>query len=282
MSAQWDDDLHHALHATLTGEAQGYYADFAAPGVLPRTLRDVFFHAGGWSSFRGREWGTPVDRTAHPASQFLAYLQTHDQVGNRALGDRITALVTPGQQAIGAALYLTSGFTPMIFMGEEWAASTPWQFFTSFEEPDLAEAVRSGRRAEFAAHGWAEEDVPDPQDPATRDRSVLDWSQLAEPQHARMLRWYASLVAERRRNPELADDRLDPAAVTADDGDTWLVLSRGVMRVVANLSPEPTDVPVPVLGRGAEVVLAWDPGGTSHTAEAVRLPGHSVALVRAG
>jgi len=144
MSAQWDDDIHHALHSALTGEGQGYYADFAAPGVLARTLRDVFFHDGRWSSFRGRVWGARVDRSAHRASQFLGYLQTHDQVGNRARGDRISATITPGQQAIGAALYLTSGFTPMVFMGEEWAAGTPWQFFTSFEEPELADAVRNG------------------------------------------------------------------------------------------------------------------------------------------
>ncbi len=280
MSAQWDDDIHHAMHAALTGEGQGYYADFAAPGVLARTLRDVFFHAGMWSSFRGRVWGAPVDRSAHRASQFLGYLQTHDQVGNRACGDRISATITPGQQAIGAALYLTAGFTPMVFMGEEWAAGTPWQFFTSFEEPDLADAVRNGRRAEFAAHGWAREDVPDPQDPATRDRSVLDWSELSRPAHQRMFRWYASLVAERRRDPDLADDRLDALVVDADDDDAWLVLCHGRVRVVANLAAEPATVPVPELGESAEVVLAWDPAGTSHTEGSVTLPGHSVVLLR--
>jgi maltooligosyltrehalose trehalohydrolase len=280
MSAQWDDDIHHALHAALTGEGQGYYADFAVPGVLARTLRDVFFHAGRWSSFRGRVWGAPVDRSAHRASQFLGYLQTHDQVGNRACGDRISATITPGQQAIGAALYLTSGFTPMVFMGEEWAAGTPWQFFTSFEEPELADAVRNGRRAEFAAHGWAGEDVPDPQDPATRDRSVLDWSELLRPEHERMFRWYASLVAERRRDPDLADDRLDALVVDADDADAWLVLSHGRVRVVANLAAEPATVPVPELGQFAEVVLAWDPADTSHTEGSVTLPGHSVVLLR--
>jgi maltooligosyltrehalose trehalohydrolase len=280
MSAQWDDDLHHALHSALTGEGQGYYADFAAPGVLAQTLRDVFFHAGRWSSFRGRVWGAPVDRAEHRASKFLGYLQTHDQVGNRACGDRISATVTPGQQAIGAALYLTSGFTPMVFMGEEWAAGTPWQFFTSFEEPELADAVRNGRRAEFAAHGWAGEDVPDPQDPATRDRSVLDWSELDRPEHQRMFRWYASLVAERRRDPDLADDRLDALVVQADDDDAWLVLSHGRVRVVANLAAEPATVPVPELEASAEVVLAWDPAATSHTEGSVTLPGHSVVLLR--
>jgi maltooligosyltrehalose trehalohydrolase len=282
MTAQWDDDVHHALHTALTGEAQGYYADFAAPGVLAQVLKDVFFHTGGWSSFRGREWGAPVDRSTHRATQFLGYLQTHDQVGNRARGDRISAAVTTGQQAIGAALYLTSGFTPMVFMGEEWAASTPWQFFASFEEPELAEAVRSGRRAEFAAHGWSEAEVPDPQDPATRDRSVLDWSELEQPEHARMFRWYASLVAERRRDDDLTDDHLDSVTVENDANDAWILLSRGRVRVVANLAPEPATVPVPGLDEEADVVLAWDPAGTTHTNESVTLSGHSVALVRLG
>jgi maltooligosyltrehalose trehalohydrolase len=280
MSAQWDDDVHHALHASLTGEAQGYYADFATPGALAQTLRDVFFHAGRWSSFRGCVWGTPVDPAIHRVSQFLGYLQTHDQVGNRAQGDRVSASITAGQQAVAAAIYLTAGFTPMIFMGEEWAADTPWQFFTSFEDPELAEAVRSGRRAEFAAHGWAEHDVPDPQDPATRDRSVLDWTELDQPEHERMFRWYASLVAERRRNPELTDDRLDARVVECGDDDGWLVLSRGSVRVVANLAAEPADVPVPDLGRDADLVLGWDPASTSPTENGVRLAGHSVALYR--
>jgi maltooligosyltrehalose trehalohydrolase len=280
MTAQWDDDVHHALHTALTAETQGYYADFAAPGVLAKTLHDVFFHDGRWSSFRGCTWGAPVDPASHRGAQFLGYLQTHDQVGNRAQGDRISASVTPGQQAIGAALYLTSAYTPMVFMGEEWAASTPWQFFTSFEEPELADAVRTGRRAEFAEHGWAEEDVPDPQDPTARDRSVLDWSELAQPTHARMLNWYASLVAERRRHADLKDDRLDAVTVETGDGDEWLVMARGRLRVVANLSAEPVDVPVPGCGPDAEVVLAWDPAATTHTDDLLRLPGHSVALVR--
>ncbi len=280
IDAQWDDDVHHALHAALTGEHSGYYADFTEPDALSTTLTGAFLHDGRWSSFRGRRWGAKVDPDRHRGTQFLGYLQTHDQVGNRATGDRISASVTAGQQAIGAALYLTSAFTPMIFMGEEWAASTPWQFFTSFEEPELAEAVRSGRRAEFAAHGWAEHDVPDPQDPATRDRSVLDWSELSRPEHERMFRWYASLVAERRRNPELTDDRLDPRVVECGDDDVWLVLSRGSMRVVANLAAEPAEIPVSDLGHSPDLVLAWDPAGTSHTEGAVRLGGHCVALFR--
>lgn len=200
MTAQWDDDIHHALHVALTGETQGYYADFAGSNeawpeggsisVLAKTLTDAFLHDGRLSTFRGEVWGARVDPEVRSGHEFLAYLQTHDQVGNRATGDRISDQVSPGQQAIGAALYLLSPFTAMVFMGEEWRASTPFAFFTSFEEEWLAEAVRTGRRAEFAAHGWNEADVPDPQDPATRAHSVLDWSEPNAPGHNEMLHFY--------------------------------------------------------------------------------------------
>ncbi|MGL5867216.1 MAG: malto-oligosyltrehalose trehalohydrolase, partial [Dermatophilaceae bacterium] len=208
MTAQWDDDLHHALHVALTGETDGYYADFAgqnqafagggALAVLAHVLTRGFLHDGRFSSFRGRVWGRPVDVDHFDARRLLGYLQTHDQVGNRAAGERISALCAPGRQAAGAALSLLGPTTPMVFMGEEWAASTPWQFFTSFAEPDLETLVREGRRAEFGSHGWAPEEVPDPQDPATRDRSVLLWSEVAAPGPARMLRWYTELIDIRR------------------------------------------------------------------------------------
>ena len=240
----------------------------------------MFFHDGRWSSFRGRDVGRPVDRSAHRAIQFLGYLQTHDQVGNRACGDRIPRRSPRGQQAIGAAIYLTSGFTPMMFMGEEWAAGTPWAFFSSFEEPELAEAVRNGRRAEFAAHGWRREDVPDPQDPATRDRSVLDWSELAEPDHERMC------AGTPRSSPSGGGTPTSPTTGSTrspsrpDDADAWLVLSHGRVRVVANLAAEPATCRSRIWSASADVVLAWDPAGTSHTEGSVTLPGHSVVLLR--
>ena len=147
LAAQWSDDFHHALHAALTGEQQGYYARLrlagragpdADPGVPPR--RDLV-------AFRGRSHGRPVDRLRIPAHRFLGYLQDHDQVGNRAAGDRIADLVPDGLLRVGAALVLTAPFTPMLFMGEEWGADTPWQYFTDHEEPWLADAVREGRRS---------------------------------------------------------------------------------------------------------------------------------------
>ncbi|WP_107644948.1 malto-oligosyltrehalose trehalohydrolase, partial [Streptomyces sp. Ru87] len=203
LHAQWNDDFHHALHTALTGESQGYYADFARDpfAALAKTLTGGFFHDGSYSSFRGRAHGRPLDPHTTPAHRLLAYAQTHDQIGNRALGDRLSAALSPGLLACAAALVLTSPCTPMLFMGEEWGARTPWQYFTDHPDPELAEAVRRGRRREFAAHGWAEEDIPDPQDPATRERSCLDWTEPERAPYSRLLDWHRRLIALRRRGP---------------------------------------------------------------------------------
>ncbi|MEV7396992.1 malto-oligosyltrehalose trehalohydrolase [Aeromicrobium sp. NPDC092404] len=242
MDAQWSDDLHHALHVRLTGETDGYYADFAAPGALTATLRGAFFHAGTWSSFRERTHGRPVDTSSLTGTAFLAYLQNHDQIGNRATGDRISAAISPGLQACGAAIVLLGPYTPMLFMGEEWAAGTPWQFFASFPDPELAEAVRTGRRREFGRHGWGESEVPDPMDPATVERSTLDWSEVGDPDHAAMLDLYRSLIALRRAHPELTDPSLDGFVVEVAADDSWLVMHRGSLRVAVNFAAESFEV----------------------------------------
>jgi maltooligosyltrehalose trehalohydrolase len=247
LHAQWSDDLHHCLHATLSGERQGYYADFGSLQALAATLTGVFFHAGTWSSFRDRHHGRPVDRLTTPGHRFLAYLQDHDQVGNRATGDRLSDTVSLGLLACGAALVFCSPYTPMIFMGEEWAASTPWQFFASFPDPELAEAVRSGRRSEFADHGWAAEQVPDPMDPATFERSKLRWSELADPGHAEVLATYQALIALRRSRPELSDPRLTHLSVDVDEQRRVVTLYRGGLRVVCNLGGDQIEVQGTVL-----------------------------------
>ncbi|HWM03730.1 MAG TPA: malto-oligosyltrehalose trehalohydrolase [Actinophytocola sp.] len=233
LEAQWCDDLHHALHVTLTGETDGYYHDFGAPGALATTLRQAFFHAGTWSSFRARTHGRPVDTRRTSGHRFLIYLQNHDQIGNRAQGDRMTATISPARMLCGAAIALCSPYTPMIFMGEEWAASSPWQFFASFEDPDLAAAVRNGRREEFAEHGWGASEVPDPMAVGTVLNSTLRWAELHKPEHRRVYETYRALIALRRTYPELADPRLDHFQV--DAADNWLVLHRGTRRVVVNL-----------------------------------------------
>ncbi|GAA2246228.1 malto-oligosyltrehalose trehalohydrolase [Streptomyces amakusaensis] len=256
LHAQWNDDFHHALHSALTGESQGYYADFArAPmAALAKTLTRAFFHDGTYSSFRGRVHGRPVDTDRTPAHRFVGYAQTHDQIGNRALGDRLSRSLDPGTLACAAALVLTGPFTPMLFMGEEWGARTPWQFFTDHTDPRLARAVREGRRAEFAAHGWAVLDVPDPQDPATRDRSCLDRSERSREPHARLLAWHRELIALRRSHPDLNDPDLASVRVDHDERARWLLVRRGGLRIAVNLSDGPAAIP---LGGPARVLASF-------------------------
>jgi maltooligosyltrehalose trehalohydrolase len=256
LTAQWDDDVHHALHAALTGERQGYYGDFGSLDTLATVLRGAFFHAGTYSSFRRRVHGRAVDRDRVPGYRFVVCLQNHDQIGNRATGERLSALVDDRLLRVGAVLLFTTPFTPMLFMGEEWGAGTPWQFFTSHPEPELAAAVANGRRAEFAAHGWGQAQVPDPQDPATFTRSKLDWSERDEPGHAALLAFHRDLIALRRNRPELTDPRLSRVDVRID-GDC-LVLRRGACVIVANLGATPTTVDADA----SRLLLATDPAAS--------------------
>ncbi|MFH9859654.1 malto-oligosyltrehalose trehalohydrolase [Streptomyces sp. NPDC017202] len=279
LHAQWNDDFHHALHTALTGESQGYYADFGRDpfAALAKTLTGGFFHDGTWSSFRGRSHGRPLDRNRLPAHRLLGYSQTHDQVGNRAQGDRLAASLSPGLLACAATLTLTSPYTPMLFMGEEWAAGTPWQFFTDHTDPELAEAVRRGRRREFAEHGWAEEDVPDPQDPATRDRSCLDWSEPEREPHARVLAWYRRLIALRHAHADLTDPDLADLKIAYDAQARWLAFRRGDVRVAVNLGKAPAEIPLGT--RPARVLAAWEPVETAGADGLLRLPGESCVVL---
>ncbi len=256
---QWADDVHHALHVALTGETQGYYADFADPEALAKVLRTPFFHDGTFSTFRGRGHGRQVDAGTLPGWRFVASLQTHDQVGNRAQGDRLSGErldLDPGLLACGAAILLTSPWTPMLFMGEEWGARTPWQFFTDHTDPDIAAATASGRKAEFGSHGWSEDDVPDPQDPDSFRRSKLDWTEPDREPHDRLLRWYRDLIRLRRAHPELHDPRLDVVDVTWQD--RRLRAHRGGHVVLVNLSDDPWTCD----GVPDEVLLSWSDGVT--------------------
>ncbi|TCC04310.1 malto-oligosyltrehalose trehalohydrolase [Kribbella soli] len=273
MTAQWSDDFHHALHALLTGERFGYYVDFGDPAVFAKTLTRVFLHDGEYSTFRGKDWGRPIDPHKQRGGEFLVYTSNHDQIGNRALGDR--PALTPGQLAIGAALVLTSPYTPMLFMGEEWGASTPWRFFTDFTEPALADAVRTGRRREFAEFGWDADEIPDPQDPQTWRSSVLDWSEPDEAPHRDVLAWYRHLLTFRARMPELRDDRLESVGIAFDPAGAWLVVTRGSLRVVANLTASEAVVPVDAIPE----YLVMSFAGAELTAAGVRLPAHGVAIL---
>jgi len=250
LTAQWVDDWHHAAHVALTGETEGYYADFADPQALVKTWTGGFFHDGTFSSFRDRDWGAPLP-DAVPSWRLVTFAQDHDQIGNRAAGDRLSQSLSAARLEVAAVLTLSAPGTPMLFMGEEWGASTPWQFFTSHPEPELAAATREGRKAEFARMGWDESLVPDPNDPATFERSKLDWSELDEPAHARLLSLYRALARLRRAHPELtAPDRRGHAAETAGPG-RWM-LHRDRATVYVNLSRESWTIPL----EGRELWLA--------------------------
>jgi maltooligosyltrehalose trehalohydrolase len=273
MTAQWDDDIHHAIHAAVSGERQGYYGDFGSLQTLAQTLKHGYFHAGTYSSFRHRRHGRELDTATIPATRLLAYTLTHDQVGNRAIGDRPSQNLSTGQLAVKAALALGSPFTPMLFMGEEWGSSSPFQFFSSHPEPELARATAEGRKREFAEHGWDADEIPDPQDPETFLRSKLKWDEIDEGDHGRLRRVYRDLLALRHNDPDMADPWLDDMTVDFDEDQRWIVMHRGSLAIACNLNVD--DVVVPVTG---EVVLAW--GDPSVDGERTRLAGHSFAITR--
>jgi maltooligosyltrehalose trehalohydrolase len=241
LDAQWSDDFHHALFTVLVSGEGGYYADFGSLADLAKSLREVFVYDGRYSPYRDRVHGRPVPDL--PASRFLGYSQNHDQVGNRAKGDRLAHIVNPGRAKIAAALELTAPFVPMLFQGEEWAASAPFQYFTN-HEPELGRLVSAGRRKEFAAFGWDPAQVPDPQSPATFQRSKLNWDERTQPPHAEMLDWYRQLIALRRSTPDLTDPNLTHTHVRFSESEQWLVMERGSVTVAFSLAPNPIQVEV--------------------------------------
>jgi maltooligosyltrehalose trehalohydrolase len=267
LDAQWSDDFHHALHATLTGERSEYYADFE-PGVdLATALRETFVYRGQHSAYRDRRHGRGADHV--PPQRFIGYMQDHDQVGNRAMGERSAALMSRGRLYVAAALVLLGPAVPMLFAGEEWAATTPFLYFTDHQDPALGEAVSAGRRREFAAFGWPEEDVPDPQAGSTFERSRLDWSEREKPPNRALLDWHRRLVALRRSEASFAEAPRDDIEARWAEG--LLRYRRGAILVMANLGATPVAVDAPA---GAKLLLA-SPG-----ASAAELGPDSVAVLR--
>ncbi|WP_425517105.1 malto-oligosyltrehalose trehalohydrolase [Miltoncostaea marina] len=258
--AQWADDLHHALHAQLTGESDGYYADYSSVASLAEATARPFVVDGRWSPRRRRRHGAPADHL--PRRRFVVSWQNHDQVGNRAIGDR----PSPETHALGALWTLLSPSVPMLFMGEEYGETRPFQFFTDHIDPFIADATREGRRNEFKDFTGFAEDVPDPQDPETFARSVLDPS--GGDRHT--LELYRALLRLRRELPA------DPPEVRFDEGGRWIAMARGPVQVVGNFGRTEVEVAVTgtetVLTTREDVVLL--PGGR------LRLPALSGAVLR--
>lgn len=199
LDAQWSDDFHHSVHALLTGENVGYYADFEGIAPLTATLREGWYYSGQYSNYRKRRHGNSP-RGLSP-TKFVVCNQNHDQVGNRAAGERLSSLVSFEALKLAAGITLLSPFVPMLFMGEEYAETAPFQYFTSHGDAELIEAVRRGRREEFAAFGW-EGRVPDPQDEQTFSHSHLDHSLKEREPHHTLFRFYRRLI-EIREEEEL-------------------------------------------------------------------------------
>ena len=276
LDAQWSDDFHHALHTVLTGEQAGYYADFGSLADLAKSLQMVFVYDGRYSACRARIHGRPIGDL--PGWRFLGFLQNHDQVGNRAKGDRSARLMSLGRLKIGAALVLCSPFVPMLFQGEEFAASTPFPYFSQHQELQLARGVSEGRKREFQAFGWDPLDIPDPQDPQTFRRARLDWNEVACAPHAQMLEWHRRLIALRRSTPALCDGRLREVEVQFDEERAWLTMTRGPIVVALNLAAASQVVPVAF---GATVRLSSDDAACRVSGKEAYLGPDSVLILEA-
>jgi malto-oligosyltrehalose trehalohydrolase len=261
--AQWNDDYHHAMHVLLTGETAGYYADYRdSKKLLARTLSQGFAYQGESSSFRnGEPRGEPTD--ALPATAFVDFLQNHDQIGNRALGERLTELAKPEALEAALAITLLAPMPPLMFMGDEWGTRQRFPFFCDFEG-DLAEAVRTGRRREFAeAYARYHENVPDPLAVQTFRDAKLDWSALSQPEPAKRLELVRRMLAARKSAvvPRLSQLKPGPADAQST-GDVlsvrWQFRTGETLSLLANLSDQPQ--PRPSSWQGGEPIWGGEPG----------------------
>lgn len=242
MDAQWSDDFHHALFTILHREkdGKGYYSDFGSMEKLAKALTQVFVYDGIYSRYRRRIHGRPVNGLS--AHHFIGFIQNHDQVGNRATGDRIEQIIGMDCAKVATGIVMMSPFIPLIFQGEEFAASTPFQYFADHDDPAMAKAVLEGRKREFAAFGWDPNVIPDPEKLETFQRSKLKWDERKEGKHREMLDWFRKLIHLRRHSPSLNDGDLGHTKVTFDEQKRWLTMERGMVRMMCNLGNEPVEL----------------------------------------
>ena len=245
LDAQWTDDFHHALHRYFTGETEGYYADFHGLRDVATALRDGYVYQGQYSVHRGRRHGR-APAGVEPR-QLIVSAQNHDQIGNRAQGERTSRLLETGALKAVAALTLLSPFVPLLFQGEEWGASTPFLYFTDHQDAELGRLVAEGRSKEFSAFRWRGA-VPNPQDLSTFERSKLDWSELAMPRHAELFEWYRLLIRLKKDRPETPrESKVDAARsqVNFDEAAEWLTFVHNGVLVALNWRDRAQAVPMP-------------------------------------
>jgi maltooligosyltrehalose trehalohydrolase len=268
--SQWSDDFHHSLHVLLTGERDGYYAGFRSVSEFARVWSSGYFYTGQHSIYRGRRYGLPP-KTKNGA-QFVVCMQNHDQVGNRMLGERLSAIVSYDQLRIAAAAVVLSPFIPMLFMGEEYGEKAPFQYFTSHSDPDLIEAVRRGRAEEFDDFEWHGE-PPDPHDEETFSRSKLNWDLLTRQEHVALRDLYAALLKLRRTTPSLRSLDLGSVSTYPDDEKGSLVVRRGEVLIAFNFAEEARKVGLPF---GGKPLME---SGTVVDGTTLTLPGHTFAVL---
>jgi maltooligosyltrehalose trehalohydrolase len=275
MDAQWSDDFHHALFTVLNVEVEGkaYYADFGSFEKLAKALTNIFVYDGVYSRYRRHTHGRPVNGLS--AHHFIGFIQNHDQVGNRAKGDRLEHIVGTERAKVAAGIVLMSPLIPLIFQGEEFASSSPFQYFADHEDPEMAKAVREGRKREFAAFGWDPDEIPSPDEAATFERSKLKWDEVDDGPHGEMLEWFRQLIHLRRHSPSLNDGNLSHLKVEFDEEKQWLTMARGKVLVLCNLGAELVELENP----GKFPLALASRGDTEVTADKVRLPSNSIAIL---
>ncbi len=238
MDAQWSDDFHHALFTLLhdSEPGLGYYDDFGTMEDLAKALKHVFVFDGVYSGYRQHSHGRPVEGLA--AQHFVVFDQNHDQVGNRARGERLEQLVGMDAAKLAIGLVLTAPFVPLLFMGEEFAASNPFLYFADHEDEEMAKKVAEGRKDAFAAFGFEHEEVPNPDDPRTFEDSKLNWAEVHEGRHGEMLEWVKQLIHLRRTTVALNDGDVGHLKIDCDVEKRWLTMQRGSVRVLVNLGTQ--------------------------------------------
>lgn len=258
LDAQWLDDFHHAVRGILSPERRGYLADFGRVGDLAKALEEGFVYDGRYSAYRRRRHGSSSREIA--GERFVAFIQNHDQIANASLGRRLSELVSRDAEMLAAVLLVCSPFVPLLFMGQEYGETAPFLYFTSHSDAALADAVRSGRRDEYAAF-YQDAEFPDPQDPLTFARSKLRWERVSEPACAAMLDFYRRLLSLRRRHACLSNCRKDLVRLAYEEGERWLVLERGDPSgeravLLCNLRPQPSRIPFPLV-EAQPMLLLW-------------------------
>jgi maltooligosyltrehalose trehalohydrolase len=276
MDAQWSDDFHHSLATILFTDPghKGYYDDFGAFECLAKAAKDVFVFDGNYSKYRDRSHGRPVDNLS--AHHFINFLQNHDQVGNRALGDRIQETIGLDRTKVALGLVLTAPMVPMLFMGEEYAASTPFLYFADHEDEEMARLVAEGRKKEFAAFGFDGTDIPNPEDLETFTSSRLNWDEVHQGVHADMLAWTKALIHLRRNSRCLNDGDRGHIKVTFSEEARWLRMDRHHVTIIANLGENATPFEIPT--GDYKLILTSNPASNLE-GKTLTVPPNSIAIV---